>query len=414
MSFDTAIFLTHRFFNLYDFEQLKLAEKLRFVAIVAKSAEPSISAEVKAHFDKIVYIDQEVHWPHPLSYSQANVVVRVEMSSKSVVIICNDDVNMLNAGKLREAYRLSGMYEKQSLLFSNKIDMKEALKKSHILTPKFQLIDVRRYKGKDEKYYASLVHQLGSPFVLKPFNAASSLGLKIVKNSSDFFSITDPNMIDSFEVENFIDGELYHCDTLMQDGEILFQGVAKYSRPMGEFLQGRPIATEILIDETLLTKEMKKFTETVLKSFKMTDGVSHTEIFRTKSNKLYFLETAARAPGGLTVPAYEKAYGLNLLTLDFHTRIFKKLPPISITPKEKLYVGCSFFPLFDGLITVKKYPYIKSEFEMTWTVETGTRVQRSDSLSDTSAVLLLWSRDKGMFMSDLTTLYDFECITVTR
>lgn len=410
MPIDTVIFLTNRFFKLYNFEQLKKYRPLKFIAILATTSKSEITLEISKHFEQIIYIDQSEKWPYALSYTQTEAAIKNIIVDHKPTIICNDDVNMINSGKLREVFGLSGMNASQCLKYSNKITMKNILTQKKIAVPTFESINSSRYLAKERGYYEELKAKLGLPFVLKPFNAASSRGLKIVYSLADFFSVSDGDIVENYEVESFIDGDLYHCDTVIQNKKILFQGVAKYSRPMGEFLKGYPIATEIMSRKDYITEEIKTFTASVLESLGKLNGVGHTEIFCDKNNKLWFLETAARAPGGFTIPAYEKAYGINLLTLDYRIQVSEL---VTMEYSDKYFVGCCLFPLFKGIVVNRKVPPIHSKHQMLWHVKIGDRIEASMSLSDTSAMMLLWNDSAEMLKKDLDMISCFKCIEVS-
>lgn len=59
------------------------------------------------------------------------------------------------------------------------------------------------------------------------------------------------------------------------------------------------------------------FSEKVLRALGMPDGATHMEVFIERRGEPVFPEVAARAPGLLIVPLYEREFGINMANLEF-------------------------------------------------------------------------------------------------
>ena len=54
-----------------------------------------------------------------------------------------------------------------------------------------------------------------------------------------------------FEIDEFIDGDLYHCDLIVFNDEISFFSVGAYANPLAQFSKGYPMGSIPVIDKEL-------------------------------------------------------------------------------------------------------------------------------------------------------------------
>jgi hypothetical protein len=111
-----------------------------------------------------------------------------------------------------------------------------------------------------------------------------------------------------------VPGELYHVDSLVAEGRVVFAAVSKYHRPLLEIWQGGGIfSTRTLPADHPDAERLRRINEQVLHSFGMDQGVSHTEFMRgTADGEFYLIETSARVGGSHIAEMVEAAYGVNL------------------------------------------------------------------------------------------------------
>lgn len=404
-----AIFLTNRFFHLYDFDKLRKEHNVQLIGILtAQMAEYSRFFLDK--LDNVYIIDEDkqgLSWV--LNYGQVKNIVIKELqntNAENVSIICNDDVTMPLCGQIREEIGLKGVGAEDLLLFSNKLKSKLRIVKKDICIPKYSEFNYQEWHESCQKYFNKLVQQIGLPFVFKPINCASSLGVVFVNKFDDFKDLT-PIATQEYECEEFIDGEMYHCDSITHEGKVLFSAVSKYNYPMGDFLKGMPIGSIILPDRLEITKQIKKFNKKVLKALDMKSGITHFELFSVGS-KLIFLEIAIRSPGGLAIPAYVKAYDVNLLEEDFKIQISTKYKLRKISRRSNAF--WMLFPNYKGQVLKTQEPNIKSKYLMYWYVAVGDVKDKSKSLSETSAAMLAWGRPYIKLYNDFISLAETKVV----
>ena len=118
-------------------------------------------------------------------------------------------------------------------------------------------------------------------------------------------------------LEQFIPGEIYHVDSLVYDGRILFAQPHKYARPPltvahegGVFVSRTlPVASHRDADEA---RAILGLNARLLTAFGLERGATHAEFIRGADGQYYFLEVAARVGGANIEQLVEAASGLNL------------------------------------------------------------------------------------------------------
>ena len=114
-------------------------------------------------------------------------------------------------------------------------------------------------------------------------------------------------------LEQFIAGDVYHVDSLVFDGRVVFATPSHYgSPPMAVAHGGGIFVTRTLAGEDAHGEALKNENARLLEAFGLRRGVSHTEFIRGADGNFYFLETSARVGGAFIVDVVEAATGVNL------------------------------------------------------------------------------------------------------
>src|SRR5262249_35853835 len=108
--------------------------------------------------------------------------------------------------------------------------------------------------------------------------------------------------------------DLYHVDSLVLDGQVIFAEVGAYHSPLLDVWSGGGVfATRTAPRGSPEVAEIKALNARLLPAFGLARGCSHTEFLRAREGgKLYFLETSARVGGACISDMVEAATGLNL------------------------------------------------------------------------------------------------------
>ena len=211
---------------------------------------------------------------------------------------CLWEPGMILAARLREALSVPGMSEEHTLLFRDKEQMKQALDRAGIRTP-------RHARASDECAILEAAERVGYPLIVKPIAGAGSAGTHRVEDRQELDKLL-PNLRHGPElsVEEFIDGEEFTFDTICAGGEILYHNIAWY-RPRA--LMARTV--EWVSPQTVTLRQVDAdyvasgaaMGRKVLEALDFQSGFTHMEWFRTWDGEAVFCEIAARAPGARSV-----------------------------------------------------------------------------------------------------------------
>jgi biotin carboxylase len=249
----------------------------------------------------------------PDEYIEAVCEVARRVSVDLVVAL--EEFDVLTASRIREHLCLQGITRTMARLFRDKLAMRFAAAQAGILEPQF----VRLFNYQE---IGEFMERVPAPWVMKPRTIASAIGIRKLHRAEDVWRTLD--ILDAhtelheksqdYLLEQFIPGEVFHVDSLVNRSGILFAGVNRYAHPPLEIAQGGgvPISYTVKYDSPD-QKRLLRANRKLIKTFGLTHGVTHAEFIRSaETGKFYFLEIAARVGGALTAETLEAASGLNL------------------------------------------------------------------------------------------------------
>lgn len=313
--FDSATSI--RSLELVSFFQEREPE-IELVAIVDEGAadRPRLSLRFDRHY--IVPTVLSPLDPCPMALSDVVAAARTEFTDCSDIrVIAYGEYTPLLAAELRRLFDLDGMSLQDAIVFRDKIVMKDVVGKS-VRVPKSMRFDREKYRTSSERYLATIGTSIGWPFVVKPVNAASALGTRIIASDTDVISANAAlhEFGGDFEAESYIEGTLIHCEIVYRDGLPIVACCSRFNRPVLALAQGECVGSIPLMPDDPIAVRVAEFCQLALAETAIRDGITHTEIFLNAEDQLVFLETAARCPGGRVIEAYMETLGVNLLDVD--------------------------------------------------------------------------------------------------
>jgi len=272
----------------------------------------SLSLKEKAKWpmesiDEIFYMpDMHHEWNREHTIKSVSYLSRTHEIHRIVAL---DDFDVETAAALREHLRLPGISESQARLFRDKLAMRMGAEAAAIPVPQFtHLFNHART--------SEFLSRVPGPWVLKPRSFAGAIGIKKIHNKDEFWPQFDAlgDLQSFYLLERYIPGRVFHVDTLVYDGEIVFAIASGYGRPpMDVSHTGGVFTTEILDRESDEARELLALNRILLAAFQLRNGVSHSEFIRAnEDDRLYFLETSARVGGAHISDLVEAATGINL------------------------------------------------------------------------------------------------------
>lgn len=224
-------------------------------------------------------------------------------------IVALDDFDVEKATYLRENLRIDGMGQTTGRYFRDKLAMRMRAKSCGISNPNFCSL----FNDFDINAFVDTVTP---PWVLKPRSEASAAGIiKVYDKDSLWMHINEMgNNRFKYLVEQFRPGDVYHCDSLILNGKIIFSITSKYlATPMEISHGGGIFRTANISYDSKDDKAIKKINEQVIKGFGLKHGAAHTEFIKcNEDGKIYFLETSSRVGGAHIAEMVAAASNINL------------------------------------------------------------------------------------------------------
>jgi biotin carboxylase len=248
----------------------------------------------------------------PDLYNRTNVINAVSYLARAehiTRIVPLDEFDVEMAATLREHLRLPGLNESVSRFFRDKLAMRKQAHDDGILVPAFTRLvpydAIRDFFARHEP-----------PWVLKPRMEASAVGIKKLYDQEQVWRTLDTlhDLQSHHLLEQFIEGDVYHVDAIVVDGELVFAECHRYHKPPFEIYHGGGLfRTSTLPRESSDERNLRALTQSVTTSLGLDRGILHTEFIRGAADgKFYFLETAARVGGAYISDLVEAATGINL------------------------------------------------------------------------------------------------------
>jgi biotin carboxylase len=224
-------------------------------------------------------------------------------------IVALDEYDMETAATLREHLRIPGMGLTTMRYFRDKLAMRMRALDRNVRVPDF----VPVVNHADIRYY--LEHVPG-PWVLKPRQEASAIGIKKIHAAEELWSLLDQlgDKQSSYLLERFLPGDVFHVDSVVSENEVVFANVSKYGKPPMNVAQGGGIFTTFTVprgsdDDAAL----RAINRDLITALGLVRGVAHAEFIQAHADgHFYFLECAARVGGAYINEMVEAATGINL------------------------------------------------------------------------------------------------------
>jgi len=256
-------------------------------------------------------------------------------------IVCFSEELFFETAKLNSYFNCSGIRTCNVDTFSNKLTMIEKVKKKIVTPHTFHL--------KKQISYNHLTKILNSnELICKPLNQSGSFGVRHIKNEDEYilFLNQEKQHLNQFIAQNFIKGEFYHSELVVQNNNIMFYSARKYSRPNLNMLKyNHPIFSCNITDPNINNKIINASFQ-VQSSIGLKNGIMHTEFFiEEDTEKVIFIETNLRSPGiGLNY-MYQDMLGISLETILCLIICSKKIPKLK---KKNDFFVCGYYPISEG------------------------------------------------------------------
>ena len=234
---------------------------------------------------------------------------------KPDLIVALEESDVVTAARIREHLCIPGMTSMTARLFRDKLAMRVKAAEAGIRQPEF--VHLLSYQEVGE-----FMERVPPPWVVKPRADASSIGIHKLFEQEEVWRTVD--LLDAHEsprdhapsylLELYIPGDVYHVNSLVDGGQIVFADASHYRQPPLDVSQlgGVSISHSVAHGSN---EELALFEANgeLIAGLGISHGTSHAEfIMSAVDGGLYFLEVGARVGGAYTAETLEAARGINL------------------------------------------------------------------------------------------------------
>ena len=224
-------------------------------------------------------------------------------------IVALDEFDLETAAQIREHMRIPGMGVTASAYYRDKLAMRIGARESGFLVPEFC-----RVLNYDE--LRDYMDRVPAPWLLKPRSEASALGIRKIDEPEQLWRALDElgDRQSHFLLEQFVPGDIFHVDSIVSEGKVVFSVAHQYGRPPMQVMHEGGVFTTRTVDRASRDwAELTALNARLAPSLGMVRGVTHAEYIRAHADgRYYFLEIAARVGGAFIADLVEASTGVNL------------------------------------------------------------------------------------------------------
>lgn len=289
-----------------------------------------------------------------------NLELQIEKLHKEKTIdsiIAFDESIIDRVSVIRERLGIKGQHSYSGNAFRNKILMKNIINQAHLPTAKYKQIETV-YDIYD------FITDVGYPVIIKPIDGLASFDTSKINNEEELTAWLKTNTLKNNMIEEYIDGDIYHCDGIIINGKLKFFTAFKYVNTCLDALKQGGVGDLLIDKNSNLFQDLYNYTKKVLTAMPTPPTTTfHLEVFRVNNNALIFCEIASRTSGALVPDIIKLAYNL-----DMNRYIARAQAGIEerLKIEESPYLYASFhMPLTSGTL-VTKVEY--NEMSLPWCV----------------------------------------------
>ncbi|HET6977415.1 MAG TPA: ATP-grasp domain-containing protein [Pyrinomonadaceae bacterium] len=257
-------------------------------------------------------------------------------------VVALEEFDVVTAALMREHLCLPGLSSSGAKVFRDKLSMAVHSQRAGINVPDFvPLVNVVEVE--------EFMQRVPGPWVIKPRSDVSAIGISKVSEPEEVRrAIAEMNERENlrerasyYVLARFIPGEVFHVDSVVNDGKVLFAGTNQYGRPPMQVAHlGGAYISRTLERGSADEKNLLAINKKLIRALGLERGATHAEFIKNDADgKFYFLEIAARVGGAYISDVLEAASGVNLWREWARLEIADGRAPSRITPQRKEYAG---------------------------------------------------------------------------
>jgi biotin carboxylase len=247
----------------------------------------------------------------PRGAGDADIRRRVDAIARSRAIeriAALDDFDVEVAAMLREHLQVAGTGRTTASFFRDKLAMRMKARALGLAVPEFSPVF-------NDEAVNDWTSRVSPPWVLKPRSSAAAIGIMKAGSREELWRALDAagDGRSNRVLEQFVSGDVYHVDSIVWQGKVVFAVAFKYGRPPMQIAhEGGIFVTRRLADASEEGHALLQVNERLQEGLGLQRGVSHSEFIRRGDADYVFLETSARVGGAFIADTIESATGVNL------------------------------------------------------------------------------------------------------
>lgn len=230
-------------------------------------------------------------------------------------VVALEEFDVVTAALMREHLCMPGLSSSRAKVFRDKLSMAAHSQRAGINVPEFVPLvnhgEVREF-----------MQRVPAPWIIKPRSDVSAIGIRKVDTSGEVLRTMDEmnerenlrERASYYLLARFVPGEVFHVDSVVNDGKVVFSGANQYGRPPFQVAhQGGAYISRTLEHGSSDQKTLFDANKKLIKALRLERGATHAEFIKSEADgKFYFLEIAARVGGAYIAEVLEAATGVNL------------------------------------------------------------------------------------------------------
>ncbi|MFN6963742.1 MAG: ATP-grasp domain-containing protein [Pyrinomonadaceae bacterium] len=249
----------------------------------------------------------------PVDYVRAITNLSGERNIDRIVGL--DEFDVITAALAREHLQIDGMTSSYVRRFRDKLTMRNLASQAGIACPEFTPVF-------NKAQINEFLDRVPAPWIVKPRHEVSAFGIRKCETAGQVWDVlTD---LDSrgtwrdhpsqFLIERFIEGSVFHVDSVVHNGKVAAAGVSRYgTTPFKVSHYGGVFTSSNLDHKCPERKALERLNKQLIKAFDLKLGVTHAEFLQSaEDGRFYMLEVACRVGGAYIANVHEQASGFNL------------------------------------------------------------------------------------------------------
>ncbi len=388
-----------------DISQMYAPEKYSLFIIINKFSLDKLTQRKQDHYFDKIWLTENFDFA-----SLREIIINNQASQNlPLQIVTNAEEAIIVCGNLRVYFNIDPVnYDR----FKDKLIMKELLNKHDLLTPKHVVFNKKEYNDNPRRYINHITNTLTFPLIAKPIDAMGCNEIEKLDTLDELSKWCSKTITSNsnFEIDEFIEGKVYNCDSYIKNGKIVFTQVSACSNSCYDFICGLTKGTISLPHHDPIYKHLCEYTIQIHDAIGIPlGGVTHLEAILTNDNEIYFIEIGHRSPG-ILIPAMYKKF-LNISTIESHI-LLQIDDDYELSVNHGAYSAWVAFPIAKGKLNEIHTPIIQSNYEIEWSKRIGDIMTNPTNGRDYVGRLLLWNDDYQKLKNDFDYLNTYQFYTV--